>query len=187
MKRNKLKENCLALEKRLLSYFKPKDKWDFKDYPVNTWRNPNARQPDIVFGAGIINWSLLVGHGETKEKAVEELKLTFDKRRQHYTVLPRPGTFVPIRYAATTEISKYEDIATDFFKRVLNMDYSKGFYSDGSSLSNFGGTEEEAKKQKEEIIRRAVEIYGVDISSEYDGPLYKVFELLKGKFVSGTQ
>jgi hypothetical protein len=50
-----------AIINRLKSYSKAD--WEFSDYPTKTWTNPNAREEKIAFGAGIINWSGMIGRG----------------------------------------------------------------------------------------------------------------------------
>lgn len=169
-----------VLIKWLLSF--TKSKWVLNDYPIKTWENPNAGEDKCAFGAGIINWSFMVGHGETPEKAIKALEARFKLRKENNPDLPRPGSQVPIKYASTEKIDKYREIAVDFFKRVLNQDYNKGFYSDGASLSPFEGPDEEKGKiVKEEIIRRTLSVYGVDITNIYDEPLYKIFEFIASR------
>ena len=171
-------QRFLIFIKRLLSY--KKASWNFNDYPVRTWKNPNAGELKLTYGAGISNWPLMSGHGETKEKAMEDLKSRFQLYKENNEHLPRPGAKVPIKFYTTEQISKYEELAVDFFKKVLNMDYYKGFYSDGSGLEHFEPPEEEqAKSTRKEIIRRTLAIYNVDISDVYDEPLYVVFEKIK--------
>jgi hypothetical protein len=43
-------ETWSVLEKRLLSYFK--STWDFYDYPVQSWKIPNAVKPDGPMALG---------------------------------------------------------------------------------------------------------------------------------------
>jgi hypothetical protein len=168
------------LIKLVLSYTKSKSKWDFNDYPIRTWKNPNAGEKKVAFGAGIMNWSLMVGHGETPEKAVQALKERFRLYRNNNPLIPRPGSYVPIKYASTEKINKYRDIAAEFFQKVLNLDYNQGFYSDDATLWPFEGPDEQrAKVVKEGIIMRTKAIFGVDISDIYDQPLYKIFERIR--------
>ena len=142
----------MVTTKRLLSYLKTD--WDLDDYPIRTWRNPNAGEVSVAYGAGIINWPTMVGHGETTTKAIEDLSERFQLYKDSCDGLPRPGTKVPLQFASTEYIDKYEDIAVDFFKRVLEMDYYEGFYSDDSMLAYFEPPDEEgAKQMREEIIR----------------------------------
>ncbi|MBI3172113.1 MAG: hypothetical protein HYZ25_00215 [Chloroflexi bacterium] len=161
--------------KWVISFFK-KD-WTFEDYPVKTWRNPNARQPNIAYGAGIVHWAMMVGHGDTPEKAIHELKEKFNNYKNKYAV-PRPGTNVPIKFASTEHIEKYEAIALDFFQRVLHINYYEGFYSDGSCLTYFEppSDPEKAVEFRQRTIAATLLIYGVDITSTYDAPLYKILE-----------
>ena len=168
-----------ALAKRLKSYTK-KD-WEFNDYPINTWKNQNASEDRIAFGAGIVNWQGIVGHGETLEKALNALKESFQLYKDKNESLPRPGTKVPFKFASTENIDKYEIIAVDFFNRVLEMDYYGGFYSDMSFLSFFEPYDnvEKAKEMKMETINRTHKIYNVEISDIYDEPLWRIFERIE--------
>ena len=168
-----------ALIKRIKSY--SKRDWNFDDYPTKTWENPNAGEDKIVYGAGIVYWSGMVGHGETPEKALTALKDSFKLYKENNEDLPRPGTKVPLKFASTENIYKYEKTAVDFFKEVLNMDYYEGFYSDGSILAYFEpyDNDEVAKKMKEAIIKRTFLLYAVDITDIYDEPLWKIFERIE--------
>ena len=170
-----------AMMKRLLSY--SKSDWDLDDYPIRTWRNPNAAEANVAYGAGIVNWSGMVGFGKTTTEAVEDLTKGFQLYKDNCDGLPRPGTKVPLRFASTEQIDKYEDIAVDFLRRVLGMDYHEGFYSDQSTLAYFGppDDEEQAKQMREQIIKRTLLLYGVDIACTYDEPLYRVFEQIRNK------
>ena len=33
-----------------------KSDWSFNDYPLETWKNPNAEQKDLEYGAKFTNW-----------------------------------------------------------------------------------------------------------------------------------
>jgi hypothetical protein len=87
---NSLMISIQGSTKWLLSF--TKSTWSFQDYPIRTWRNPNAGTLGVAFGAGIINWSLMVGHGETPAKAVKALKERFELYRDNNPNLPRPGS-----------------------------------------------------------------------------------------------
>ncbi len=167
--------------KRLKSHFK-KD-WEFDDYPKKTWKNPNAGVKNVAFGAGIINWSTMVGHGETPEKALSALKENFKLYKDNNDDLPRPGKKVPLKFASTDQINKYEKTAVDFFEKILKIDYYEGFYSDGSILAHFEpyDNDEQVSKMKEEIIKRTLLIYDVDITDIYNEPLWKIFERIENK------
>ena len=168
-----------ALIKRLKSYFKKE--WNFDDYPTKTWENPNAGNDKVAYGAGIVYWSGMVGHGETPKKALIALNDSFKLYTENNDDLPRPGTKVPFKFASTENIDKYEKTAVDFFKEVLNMDYYGGFYSDGSILALFEpyDNDEVAKEMKKAIIKRTLLLYGVDITDIYDEPLWKIFEMIE--------
>ena len=163
-----------------------KNSWIFEDYPTKTWKNQNAGEDKIAYGAGIINWGTMVGHGETAEKALAALKDNFNIYKDNNNDLPRPGTNVPIKFAPTDNMDKYEKTAVDFFRNILNMDYYDGFFSDGSSLADFGlcCNNENAKKMKEEVIKNTLSFYNTDIIDIFDEPLWKIFE--KNRKISKT-
>jgi len=169
--------------KLLLSY--SKKTWDFADYPVKTWKNKNAGEENVKYGAGIIRWAVMVGHGATSEEAIKELERSFHTYRDNNSDLPRPGTNVPLKFATTEQIDKYEEIAVDFFKRVLQMNYYDGFYSDFSCLPYFDleplSDIEHNTKMKDEVISRTLLLYHVDITEIYEEPLWKIFATIKEK------
>jgi len=134
-----------AIYKYILS-FRKKD-WEFEDYPLETWENTNSEQADIKFVASLTNWALFVAHGESKKIAVENLKNKFTEFKANNPEIPRPGKNVPVQFAETTEIDKYELIAVDFFDKIIGMNYYSCFISDYSSLEEFDIDVEEAIKK----------------------------------------
>ena len=58
-----------AKYKYLMSFFK--SEWAFKDYPLETWLNPNAAEDEIKYGAMFSNWQGLVAHGKTTKDGIE--------------------------------------------------------------------------------------------------------------------
>jgi hypothetical protein len=84
-----------------------------------------------------VNWPAISGSGNSRQEALEEVRKSFTlfvatKRR-----LPRPGTEVPIEFAASHRVSQHPASAKDFAKRVLELDWV--FISDESSLWDFHG------------------------------------------------
>jgi predicted RNase H-like HicB family nuclease len=168
-----------ALIKRLKSY--SKTDWEFSDYPTKTWTNPNAGQEKIAFGAGIINWSGIVGHGNSPDKALIALEESFKLYKDNNRDLPRPGTKVPLKFESSDQIGRYEKIAVDFFNKVLDLDYYEGFYSDQSSLSHFEPWDnvEKIEEVKNEIIKRTLLLYNVDITEIYNEPIWIILEKIE--------
>ncbi len=164
--------------KRLSSYFK--QDWDIEDYPIKIYTIDNEGESKIRFGALVKEWAGMVGHGETKEKAFEDLKENF-KLFKDNNELPRPGTKVPLRFALTSEIEPYEDIAVEFFEKILRLNYYDCFVSDESSLANFESLEgdENPSDFKDKILKRVLDNYNVDITNTYDKYLTVVFEKIK--------
>jgi len=177
-KREALLDKTKALIKRVKSY--TKKSWDFEDYPTTTWKNTSALQENIAYGAGIINWTMMVAHGKTPEEAMMALKDNFNRHKDGNDDLPRPGSYVPIQFAATDNIDKYEETAVDFFKNILDMNYYDGWFSDGSALCDFGFyNHESAKKRNEKLIKKVRKIYNADIADIFNEPLWKIFERIE--------
>ena len=128
-------KQILAKFKYFLSFFK--SEWVFEDYPLETWVNPNAEDDNIKFGAKFTNWSTFVAHGGSKQEAVNALRKNLTEYGKK-NKLPRPGSMVPIQFAETVRIEKNEEIAVDFFNKIIGVDYYSCFISDLSSLSDFG-------------------------------------------------
>jgi predicted RNase H-like HicB family nuclease len=168
------------LIKLLKSY--SKKEWDFDDYPVEIYSNENAGEDKVKFGARIVNWSVMVGHGETKQRALENLKESF-KLFKDNNELPRPGTKVPLRFALRQEIEDYEELAVDFFDKILKLNYYDCFVSDQSSLVDFESLDGDDKRKEFKIrtIKRIKEIYGANITDTYDKYLVDVFNKIKSK------
>jgi hypothetical protein len=76
-----------------------------------------------------------VGSANSKLEVLEELRENFDRSKATRPSLPRPGTKVPIEFAATERVGLRPELAKDFVKRVLAIDWA--WVSDESSLGDF--------------------------------------------------
>jgi hypothetical protein len=56
------------------------------------------------------------------------------ERRARGQKVARPGTGLPTEFAPTYRIEEPPDLARDFFRRVLDMNYDECFISNASSL-----------------------------------------------------
>jgi len=175
---NRAKKFMLTIIKRLNSYFK-RD-WNLDDYPIKVYLNESAGEENVKFGARILNWPMMTGHGETEDKALDKLRENFDQFK-NTKKLPRPGTTVPLVFAPTKHIEQYEDLAVKFFEKILRLNYFDGFYSDGSyiELSFIDFSRQRLDEIRREIIERTREEFKVDISDVYDEPLWRVFEKIR--------
>ncbi len=119
----------------------------------------------------------MVGHGETKEKALQNLKEHFRMFKEN-NKLPRPGTKKPLEFALTNEIDNYEAVAVAFFEKILKLNYYECFVSDQSSLVDFESLEGDSNPDefRRKIITRVLDNYGLDITDVYDKYLIDVFE-----------
>ena len=104
-----------ALWKRLISY--TKTTWKIDDYPLRYRKQINTTEPYNIdelkpWVVQIINWWVMTGLGETKKDAYEHLKSSF-KNYLEYKKAPRPGTSVPLSFAATLQIDQLETVAVE--------------------------------------------------------------------------
>jgi hypothetical protein len=169
--------------KYVLSYLK--SDWDLQDYPIRYRR----QQPenDIKWmrtpswSVSIVNWWVLCGMGSSKQEAYEDLRRNFLMHKQRPESLPRPGTAVPLVFARTNEIARYDDIATDFLLRVLGIDYSQSFISDQSTLADFLFVEDDAtyRANMNACCLKVRTIYGTDISDIENGELWRIFARIR--------
>jgi hypothetical protein len=75
------------------------------------------------------------GGGNSKSEALEKLRKSLDWRKAENKKLPRPGTGLPIEFASRIRIDRHAELAEDFTKRVLGLEWA--WISDQSSLWDF--------------------------------------------------
>ena len=163
--------------KYILSFFKPD--WTIEDYPVSfrhsevNGANANRRWKPVPWVAQVANWRLMAGYGQTKEETYEDLKRRFEGYKSSGEKLPRPGTIKKpkIEFASTVQIEQYEEIAADFFEKILGMNYHDCLVTDESSLWDFPGEETNG-----EYHQKIAGVYGVDISDIESGNLVQIFK-----------
>jgi len=164
---NKLK----SFVKYLLSFFK--ETWEIDDYPLKLRLQENV--PNAArYCYQVINWWVMVGLGETPEKAKENLKESFNNWVQKNGYKPRPGKKVPLQFATSKKLQGFGGTLDDFKERILG--FKKGdpvFISDQSTLFDF--TAGQSIKTYTEKIRN---IYSIDISDIKDGNISKIIERL---------
>ena len=163
-----------TLVKYLLSFSK-KD-WNIKDYPINfkfqkKVENELPKRFKVVdWSARVINWPQMQGQGDTKDEAYKDLEKSFNERKNNGQRIPRPGTGLPIEFATIDGVSKYPELAVDFFLKILDMDYNNVFISDESSLWDFSWDE-----TLDAEFLKIKHTYGVDVS-DTGGNFLKIFE-----------
>src|SRR5262249_7703576 len=159
----------------LLSFFK--SDWHLSDYPLEYRHQKNppqiGRLIPIKWQVRIVNWGFVAGHGQTKEEALANLHELFEDRKRSGLKLPRPGTRLPTQFASTVGVSKYREIAEEFFPAVLSLHYGSCWISDKSSLWDFHNLD-----NNDHLNSRIREFYGIDISDIEDGNLLRIFQRL---------
>jgi hypothetical protein len=155
-----------------------KREWTLDDYPVRVWHRAvtepshKSRLKPLQWTADVINWPGMSGSANSRPEALEELRKNFSRSKATRPNLPRPGTNVPIEFAARERVGQHSELAKDFVKRVLEIDWA--WISDESSLWDFH--EDETNESLTDKIRG---IYGVDVSDISSGNLADIFDRIQ--------
>src|SRR5271156_4785367 len=138
-----LKNRVRAWWKWFLSLLK-RD-WGLSDYPISVREHKidtshvGTRSKQHRYSAQIVNWWAVGGGGNTKVEALQELQKNFAtmkaEKAKNGKGLPRPGTHVEIEFASRDRVDAHAELAEDFIRRVLNLEWA--FVSDESSLWDF--------------------------------------------------
>jgi hypothetical protein len=100
-----------AVWMRFASMFK--HEWTIDDYPVRVWfKQPiepttPSRRKSIPWFADVANSPAISGSGNTRQEALEEVRKSFNRFVATKRRLPRPGTEVPIEFAASHRVSQH--------------------------------------------------------------------------------
>jgi hypothetical protein len=171
-----------TLIKRLTSYFK--SNWELKDYPiryreqkVENFRNSKDYKKWTV---QIINWWVMSGLGNTKNEAYTDLKNNFTNYKKEKS-LPRPGVKVPIEFASFDKVEKYYAIATEFFDKILQIDFNHCFVSNVSSLKEF------TFESLDDFDKKINDYYEINIKNSEEYLLIDLFELIDNKQKANAQ
>jgi hypothetical protein len=140
-------EQLKAFWKRLLSY--TKKTWGINDYPL--------RYKKQVESLGEYNV------GELKPWVVGYLE---------HNIAPRPGEKVSLSYADTSQINELEERASDFFEKILDINYYDCFISDESSLLDFN-------KDDGETLNKINLIYNLGLTEIGDGNIVRLLKMIK--------
>lgn len=173
----KAEQNIRAWWKYFLSLLK-RD-WALSDYPITVRKheiNPDyvgTRLKQHRYSAQIVNWWAVLGNGDTKEEALQDLQNNFSttktERGKSGKKLPRPGTHVEIEFASRERVDAHAELAEDFIRRVLNLDWA--FISDESSLWDFHTSHDNTA-----LFVKINEVYGVEVSDIESAKLWQIFD-----------
>lgn len=156
-----LTERTRIALKWLLSFTRAE--WRFSDYPIRV--RPNSPDnPELAWMAQLLNWPGPVGVGASPIEARSRLEANFEEirasRKMAGEALPRPGTFVPIRFAPSGRVTSNPALLADFLEKVFGFGPSDPvFVSDESSLLDFGSEDDVDRFCG--LIRRN---YGVEVA-----------------------
>jgi len=152
-----------------------KHEWGIDDYPIRisfqstTEPLHKSRLKPLPWTARVINWPGMSGSANSRLGALEELRKNFDRLKATKPSLPRPGTKVPVEFAASVRVGQHSELAKDFVKRVLDLDWA--WISDESSLWDFHGDE-----TNDSLTEKIRHIYGVNVSDISSGNLADILD-----------
>lgn len=155
-----------------------KHEWTIDDYPIRVWSPPvtessqKSRLKPFQWTASVINWPGMSGSANSRPEALEELRKNFDRFKATKPTQPRPGTKVPVEFAASERVGQHSDLAKDFVRRVLDVEWA--WISDESCLWDFHGDE-----TNESLTYKIRQIYGVDVSDISSGNLADIFDRIR--------
>lgn len=163
-----------------------KGEWSLRDYPIRVRANsgwtrdlaslpPNSQRTPIRWSAQVIGWPTLFGHGETRDEALANLQLSFERRVGSGNPLPRPGTdHMDVEFAPMDRLSEVEHLAPKFFSEILELDYADCLVTDESSLWDF-----HADPDNTLYFARILEVYGTDVADIDSGRLVDILERVR--------
>jgi len=157
------------------------------DYPIAVRKHGvdassvGTRLKEHKYTAQIVNWWVISGGGDTKAEALQELRKRFAtmkaERAKDGKQLPRPGVHVPIEFASRKRVDAHAELAEDFIRRVLNLDWA--WISDDSSLWDFHSFD-----SNQELIAKINEVYGGDVSDIQSEKLWQILDRIAASRVS---
>jgi hypothetical protein len=152
-----------------------KHEWTLEDYPKRfffqsaTEPSNKSRLKTLAWTALVINWPGMVGSGNSRSEALEELRKNFNHFKSSKPSLPRPGTKVPIEFSTTVRVGQHPELAKDFVRRVLDTEWA--WISDESSLWDF-----HVEETNDSLTKKIRNIYGVDVSDISSGNLADILD-----------
>jgi hypothetical protein len=118
--------------------------------------------------------SSLVVKLRNRLRAIWKLSLSVLRNDWSKRSLPRPGVRVPVEFASQQEVSEHSELAGDFVRRVLKLDWA--FISDESSLWDF-----HTDPTNTALVARINQVYGVDVSDIQSAKLSEILERIATK------
>lgn len=153
-----------------------KKEWELRDYPIRVRVQKDVPEQSRYW-ARVLGWNI-DGLGSSRAKALEELKRYFELRKaarqSECKPVPRPGTDVPVEFAAQDRVNSHLDLAEDFIHRVLDLPWA--FISDESSLRDF-----HTETSNAALFDRITEVYGVDVSDIESGNIAEILDRIASK------
>ncbi|MBV9671001.1 MAG: hypothetical protein JOZ43_08610 [Acidobacteriales bacterium] len=171
-------KSARSIWKWLISF--GKRSWDIDDYPISVVQQ-DSTDPNVPAYRAYINEWLLMGFGETRECALENLSKNFDSFvHSKPGRLPRPGTSLPWQdyLAPHDQIDGHSRTVVRYLEIVLKVDTSGPFFvSDDTTLDDFVHGDTDVAF----FVSKTKEMFGVDISDIPDKSLLRICERIDSK------
>lgn len=154
----------------------------FEDYSIQT----GLLNSGEGYFAAIEEFAGLVEAGASVDEAIEKLRGAFTQRLQylHDTNhdVPSPGSGkAKIEFAPNDQVEALRPLVDLFWRDVFDQSYDHSYVSNESALVDW---EHCVPGGREEILSRALERFGVDISDCYDGSVVDVLRKLQPQHVN---
>lgn len=168
---------------RTVAYIKSfgNPRWTLEDYPVRVRANervqlaPNSRFKPVLWSARILGWGNIMGHGDTRDEALLNLRARFQEYLDTGKTPPRPGTErADFSFAPADRVAKLEDVAPKFFREIIGIDFRDCLITDESSLWDF-----HFDADNETMFKRIDAVYGVDVRDIESGDIADILERLR--------
>ncbi len=142
-----LADRFLIAKRWLTSFLKAE--WRPEDYPTGVRKQVGVPR-DATWSAQVLNWPGPVGLGATPDEARAALEANLlaiaENRRGAGKAMPRPGTGLPIEFAATEVVTADPILLDEFIAKALGFGPDDPvFISDESTISDFGDDERVAE------------------------------------------
>lgn len=125
--------------------------------------------------ASLLEFYGLIASGQSELEARAELGRMYAERVAYLTAigkpLPVPGEAPEQLFSSTARVDAEAALARDFFTRVLFLNYDEVYLNDATMLEEFGDFDT--------LRLKALAVYGVDVGSELERPLWQLLNLIR--------
>jgi hypothetical protein len=154
--------------------------YTFEDYDIKFVQSSNDPNKLVVF---IEEFHSVIELVYDIADAPALLKPKFESQieylKETHQPIPKPGDGpAKITFAPTNKIDELGSFIDEFFEKILNTSYATSFVSNESMLDDWANMYCDGK---ENLINMVKDVYGYDISTIYEKPMYEALAILKAQ------